>query len=101
MRRNSPTRLTRLTTALLASLALLVATPGAAAGVAGFGDVEDDKFYTDAVAWMVGQNITTGLEIGCFGPYDHVSRGQIATFLYRLDAALGNDPQGSTIPSTT
>lgn len=74
-------------------LSLLVATPAGA-----FGDVDDDRFYADPVAWMVGSGITTGIEPGCFGPDMAVTRGQIGTFLYRLDEALGNDPKPSGHP---
>jgi hypothetical protein len=54
--------------------------------------VETDSYYTDAVAWMVGEEITTGIESGCFGPSLDVTRGQVAAFLYRLDDSRGNNP---------
>ena len=57
-----------------------------------FGDVENDRYYSDAVAWMVGEGITTGIETGCFGPSLDVTRGQVAAFLHRLDESLGNEP---------
>jgi hypothetical protein len=38
------------------------------------------------------------VEPGCFAPQDWVTRGQVATFLFRLDAALGNSPTGSYHP---
>lgn len=81
---------------LVAFLVFATAAPVAAAG--GFGDVEDDSYYTDAVSWMVDQGITTGVEPGCFGPDENVNRGQVAAFLYRLDTSQDNDPQSDGHP---
>ena len=58
---------------VLAGLAV-VASP--ASGVAGFGDVEESAFYTEAVQWMVDNDITTGTSLTCFSPGDPVTRGQ-------------------------
>ncbi len=76
--------------AVAAIIAALGAPPAGAA--AGFGDVDEGQYFTEAVAWMVDEGVTTGIEPGCFGPSDDVSRGQVAAFLYRLDRALGNEP---------
>ena len=78
---------------------LVVAAPPAGAA-AGFGDVEEHTFFTEAVAWMVAEGITSGVEPGCFGPADNVSRGQIAAFLFRFDRASGHDPQATSHPFT-
>jgi len=84
---------------LMSLIAFVVLTAAAPAGAStGFGDIDDDSYYTDAVRWMVSEGITTGLEPGCFGPDEHVSRGQVAAFLYRLDASLGNAPQSDVHP---
>lgn len=88
----------RLALFLTIIIGLLAALPGTAGAAAGFGDVEDDRFYTDAVQWMVGEGITEGVELGCFGPDLNVTRGQVAAFLYRLDESLGNDPQSGSHP---
>ena len=93
MRRNSRTRPTKIITAMALSVAILCASPGVAGAGTGFGDVEEGALYADAVAWMVSEEITTGIEAGCFGPHDRVTRGQIAAFMYRLDRALGNEPR--------
>ncbi len=83
----------RIATAVLAATMVAVpSSPASAGGVSGFGDVSDSVFYTEAVAWLVDNGITTGIEPGCFGPSDNVTRGQVATFLYRLDNALGHNP---------
>lgn len=60
----------------------LLASPAAA--VAGFGDVDGDDYWTDAVQWMVDHEITTGTGPGCFSPDDPVTRGQAAAFLWRM-----------------
>jgi hypothetical protein len=41
-----------------------------ASGVAGFGDVPHDRFYAEAVQWMVDNDITTGTSPSCFSPED-------------------------------
>ena len=85
----------------LAALALTVAATTAAQpahGAAGFGDVEANRWYTAPIAWMVTEGITNGTEPGCFSPAAPVSRGEIVTFLYRLDQAQGNDPQTAAHP---
>ncbi len=58
---------------------------GPAAGVAGFGDVESDRYFTEPVQWMVDNEITTGITPDCFGPDDPVTRGQAAAFLWRME----------------
>jgi len=84
--------------ALAAVLTLALATPTLAGQAVGFGDVQDDRYYTDAVGWLVSEGITTGIEAGCFGPDLDLTRGQVAAFLYRLDAALGNAPEAADHP---
>ena len=49
-----------------------------------FRDVyQEDDFY-DAVLWAVGTGVTKGTGSNEFSPYAAVSKGQAATFLYRL-----------------
>ena len=55
----------------------------AAEGGAGFTDVKTGKWYTDAIAWAVGQGITNGVGNGLFAPDEGCTRAQIVTFLYR------------------
>jgi len=64
---------TTLVLALVLSLSMVTATPAGA--VAGFGDVAGDEFYTDAVQWMVDNDITSGTSPGCFSPGNATSRG--------------------------
>ena len=78
----------------LATLALTIATTGLAApagAATGFADVEPDTWYTEPVAWLVNEGITIGTSPGCFSPDDAVTRGQVATFLFRLDRARGQE----------
>ena len=60
---------------------------GPAAGVAGFGDVDSDRFFTDPVQWMVDNAITTGISPTCFSPDEAVTRGQAAAFMWRMEGS--------------
>ncbi|MEM9467866.1 MAG: S-layer homology domain-containing protein [Actinomycetota bacterium] len=76
---------------LLARLALIAAViaatvslaPAPAGAYGGFSDVEEGRYYADAVAWMTNEGITTGISPGCFGPDELATRGQVVTFLWR------------------
>jgi len=48
-----------------------------------FTDVPSGAYYADAVAWLVGQGITTGTTATTYSPDDPVTRGQMAAFLWR------------------
>jgi hypothetical protein len=63
------------------------------AGV-GFGDVPAGRFYTNAVHWMIEEEITFGTAPGCFQPSAPATRGQVATFIYRFK----DKPNGATEP---
>jgi hypothetical protein len=63
-----------------------------AGGVAGFGDVGEDRFFTEPVQWMVDNDITTGTSPTCFSPNDPVTRGQAAAFMWRME---GEPPAGA------
>ena len=54
-----------------------------ATAAVGFTDVPPGQFYTDAVAWMVENKITTGTSATTFSPGDSLTRGQGVTFLWR------------------
>ena len=66
------------TVLIAAGVSLALSSP--AGSVAGFGDVPEQSFYTDAVQWMVDNDITTGTSATCFSPNDAVTRwcGQLA-----------------------
>ena len=48
-----------------------------------FTDVSSSDYYYDAVAWAVGEGITTGTSATTFQPLADCTRAQIVTFLYR------------------
>ncbi|NCG37713.1 MAG: hypothetical protein GWP48_09355 [Actinobacteria bacterium] len=88
----------RIFISVIAFLVFAVVAPVAA--TSGFSDVEDDVYYFDAVNWMAKEGITTGIEPGCFGPDERISRGQTAAFFFRLDASQGNNPRSAWHPFT-
>ena len=68
---------------VVSMLSVALAVP--AAGIAGFGDVEGDRYFSVPVQWMVDEEITTGVSATCFAPGDPVTRGQAAAFLWRME----------------
>jgi len=85
---NSCSRLTAglsrawLVVALMA--ALLAASPSPAGAVAGYGDVPEGTWYTDAVQWAADKGIT-GVSGPCFEPDVPVSRGETAVWIYTME----------------
>ena len=59
---------------------------------AGFVDVPDGRYYSEAVDWLAAVGATTGTSPGRFSPDDFVTRGQMATFLWRLEGSPGGAP---------
>ena len=79
-----------MTRAMLATVLFrLEDEPEGAVGV-NFGDVKDDTWYADAVAWASDNGIVNGTGNG-FEPNANISREQIATMLYRYVNYLGID----------
>lgn len=60
---------------------------GATAGFASssFTDVEQDRYFTDAVEWAFDNGVTTGTSAATFSPEDPATRAQSVTFLHRYD----------------
>ena len=60
---------------------------GASAGLASsvFTDVDEGRYYSDAVEWAFNNGVTTGTSATTFSPEDPVTRGQNVTFAYRYD----------------
>lgn len=83
--------------AIVVGLLALPATP--ATGIARFGDVAADRYFTDAVQWLVDEEITTGTSATCFSPGDDVTRGQAAAFLWRMEGepAAAPHPFGDVV----
>ena len=71
-----------LATGLWVSL-LLPVSPAAA--VTGFGDVDDDLYYSEPVQWMVDNNIVTETTGPCFGPHTPATRGEAALYMWRME----------------
>lgn len=82
-----------LSIALVIGMAAALLSSAPASGVAGFGDVHQGEFFTSAVQWMVDEDITNGTSAGCFSPYDAVTRGQAAAFMWRMEGEP--DPRGA------
>lgn len=59
----------------------------------GFGDVSPGQWYGGAVAWAASAGVTTGTAPGVFSPDAPVSRGELATFMWRT---VGQPPPSST-----
>lgn len=58
---------------------------------AGFADVPENQWYTDAVNWAHSRGIASGYGDGNFGPEDPISREQVATMLYQYAQDKGYD----------
>jgi hypothetical protein len=56
-----------------------------------FVDVENDKWYTDAIIWATQNGIVEGYGSGLFAPNDYLTREQIVTVLYRYATKIGLD----------
>lgn len=56
-----------------------------------FTDVENGKWYTDAITWAYKNGITGGYSDTLFGTNDPVTREQLAAFLYRYAEYKGYD----------
>ena len=63
---------------------LLVGSGSPAGAVAGYGDVVEETWYTDAVQWSVDNQIT-GVAGFCFRPETPVSRGETAVWIYNME----------------
>lgn len=80
---------------LAVTLAALASSALPARGVAGFGDVDDGRYYTTPVQWLVDTGLTTGIDPTCFAPDGHLTRGEAAVFLHRL---AGTPPAAAPLP---
>ena len=57
--------------------------PAATSAEHSFTDVEEGKYYYDAMLWAVENGITTGMTNTTFQPDTTCNRGQVVTFLHR------------------
>jgi len=63
-----------------------------------FGDVDEDAYYAEAVAWAVDNGITNGVGANVFAPNAICTRAQVVTFLWR--AAGEPAPESGEMPFT-
>ena len=56
-----------------------------------FSDVENGKWYTDAVNWAASNNIVSGIPDGTYAPNQALTREQMASILYRYAEYKGID----------
>lgn len=63
----------------------------AVTGTSNFSDVENGKWYSDAVTWAAFNNIVLGYGGGLFGPNDEITREQMITVFYRYAEKKGYD----------
>ena len=64
--------------------AALLGLPSPAGAVAGYGDVGEGTWYTDAVQWSTDNGIAD-IAGPCFGPDTPVSRGETAVWIYNME----------------
>ena len=65
-------------------LAAVVLPASSAGAVAGYGDIDGDRWFTDPVQWSVDDGIT-GVDGACFEPDRLVSRGEMAVWLWNME----------------
>lgn len=66
-----------------------------------FKDVKSNAYYAESVAWASEANIVSGLSKDQFGPNAHVTREQLAAFLYRYTSQFNSKPNSPTEKVTT
>jgi hypothetical protein len=59
-----------------------------AAAVGTFTDLDDDRYYTDAVSWAANNGIVEGTSATTFSPDDAMTRGQGVTILHRYNESI-------------
>src|SRR5687767_11127005 len=79
---------------LVVALTTAVVAPTAAYATHVFDDVEDDFTHAPGIEYVAEKGITTGCDANNYCPNNPLTRGQMATFLFR---SSGNDPD--TAPS--
>ena len=75
----------------------LVGGPAPSPSSTGFTDVPSGAYFTEAIGWLVEREVTTGTSPTTFSPEAPVTRGQLATFLWRLNGT----PATTTAPAFT
>jgi len=63
-----------------------------------FTDVADHRYFFGAVSWMAGYAITNGTTATTFAPERNLTRGEMATFIWRLAGLPSAFADGTTPP---
>ena len=74
---------TTLNRAMFVTMLYRVAGEPTVSKTADFSDVPGGTWFSDAVAWASSQGIVDGYDDDLFGPYNSLTREQLATILYR------------------
>ena len=74
---------TTLNRAMFVTMLYRVAGEPTVSKTADFSDVPGGTWFSDAVAWASSQGIVDGYDDDMFGPYNSLTREQLATILYR------------------
>lgn len=72
-----------MTRAMLVTVLFRMDNPEKAEAEAGFEDIPDGEWYTDAVNWAAAKGIVNGISDTEFAPNDNVTREQMAAIFYR------------------
>jgi len=56
-----------------------------------FTDVDDDNWYSEAIAWAAHNGLVEGYGNGLFGPHDPLTREQMVLILYRFSVFMNYD----------
>lgn len=67
----------------------------------GFSDVEQDQYYYDPVYWALENGITGGMNATDFKPNATCTRGQIMTFLWRINGSPEPDSNNNPFTDVT
>lgn len=59
-----------------------------------FTDVPSGQWYSEAIEWAASKGIVLGYGNGTYGPFDAVTREQLAAILYRYATLKGYDVKG-------
>ena len=87
---------TTLNRAMFVTMLYRVAGEPTVSKTADFSDVPGNTWFSDAVAWASSQGIVDGYGDDLFGPYNSLTREQLATILYRYAKWSGRSTYAPT-----
>ena len=92
-----PKKLKRAALLAACALVLTLALPASAAG-AGYTDVPSGAWYAEAAAYCLNRGLMNGTGGGRFSPSQPMTRGMLATVLYRLAGSPAPSGEGDPFP---